>query len=385
MRKPALVLRSIGACGLAVGLGFVAAPVTASASNGSGPSMTVVASHLNNPRGLSASDDGKLYLAEAGRGSTNHCLTDPTGATTCVGQTGSIDLVGGHGVTRLVTGLISIAGQGGVGAEGMVAVSASGGALYGQFGANTSGIPPSGLPTYLLQAAHRDLGQFGRVRGASFVDRAGVGDFDFIWANAHTNLNPQFPDSNPNGVLVTGGKRFVADAGANTLDEVTSDGHVHVLTYFGVPSGSPTDAVPTCVAKGPDGALYVGELLGGSFAPGGARIWRVVVNNDGTVTKSVWARGLTTVQGCGFDHSGNFYATEFQVNGLDESPTGSPLGALVKIAPDGSRTTLGTGSLFFPSGFAAGSDGSLFVSNCSIAPASGFGPCPNGGQVVQFH
>jgi hypothetical protein len=384
MRRPALVLRSVAACGLAVGIGFLASPVTASASSASGPSVTVVASHLNNPRGLSATDDGKLYLAEAGRGSTSHCLTDPTGATTCVGQTGSIDLVGSHGVTRLVTGLISVAGQGGVGAEGMVAVSASDGAVYGQFGANTFGIPPSGLPTYLLQAAHKDLGQFGKARNGSFIDRAGVGDYDYIWANAHTNLNPQFPDSNPNGVLVTGGERFVADAGANTLDEVTSDGKVHVLTYFGVPSASPTDAVPTCVAKGPDGALYVGELLGGNFAPGNARIWRVEINN-GTVTKSVWARGLTTVQGCGFDHSGNFYATEFQVNGLDESPTGNPLGAVVKIAPNGTRTTLGMGSLFYPSGFAAGSGGSLFVSNCSIAPASGFGPCPNGGEVVRIH
>jgi sugar lactone lactonase YvrE len=91
------------------------------------------------------------------------------------------------------------------------------------------------------------------------------------------------------------------------------------------------------------------------------------------------------VQGCGFDHAGNFYATEFEVNGLDEGPTASPLGALVKIAPDGTRTTLGMGSLFFPSGFAAGSDGSLYVSNCSIAPAGGFGPCPNGGEVVRVH
>jgi hypothetical protein len=73
-------------------------PATASAT---GSSVTVVASHLNNPRALSA-DGGKLYLAEAGRGGTN-CL-DPT---TCVGLTGSIDQVGTNGVTRLVTGLIT--------------------------------------------------------------------------------------------------------------------------------------------------------------------------------------------------------------------------------------------------------------------------------------
>jgi len=34
----------------------------------------------------------------------------------------------------------------------------------------------------------------------------------------------------------------------------------------------------------------------------------------------------------------------------------------------------------------AGSDGAVYVSNCSIAPASGMGPklCPSGGQVVRI-
>jgi hypothetical protein len=34
----------------------------------------------------------------------------------------------------------------------------------------------------------------------------------------------------------------------------------------------------------------------------------------------------------------------------------------------------------------AGSDGTVYVSNCSIAPASGMGPklCPSGGQVVRI-
>ena len=373
MRRTSVVLTTLATCGLAVGAGLAVGPATASAS---GPSVTVIASHLNNPRGLSAAG-GQLYLAEAGRGGTT------CGGGNCVGLTGSIDRVGTSGVTRLVTGLISLSGDGGVAAEGMVAVSASGGAVYGQFAANTFGIPASGFPTFLLQAAHKDLGQFGKVSNGSFVAKAGVGDHDYIWAAAHVNLVPdQFPDSNPNGVLVTGGQMFVADAGANTLDQVMPNGTVKVLTFLNVPSGSPTDAVPTCVAKGPDGALYVGELLGGNFAPGNARVWRIVVKN-GQATKSVWARGLTTVQGCGFDPQGNFYATEFQVNGLDESPTANPAGAVVKIAPNGTRTTLGMGSLFFPSGFAFW-NGAAYVSNCSIAPAAGLAPtlCATGGQVV---
>jgi len=32
----------------------------------------------------------------------------------------------------------------------------------------------------------------------------------------------------------------------------------------------------------------------------------------------VWATGLTTMQGCGFGRDGAFYATEYQVGGLNE-------------------------------------------------------------------
>jgi hypothetical protein len=381
MRKNSSILVALAACALAAGTALVATPAQAA----SGPTVRVVANHLNNPRGLAMSAGGQLYVAEAGRGSTSHCQTDPTGSVNCVGLTGSIDRVNTHGVTRLVTGLISIAGGDGSGAEGMVAVSTDAGHVYGQFGTNTSGIPPAGFPNFLLTAAHAYLGQFGVVSGSSFSTIAGVGDFDFAWTAKHPNLVPgQFPDSNPNGVLTIGGERYVADAGANTLDEVEANGKVRILAFLPAPKGSITDTVPTCVTQGPDGALYVGELLGGTYAPGGARVWRIVVSGGHVVSKSIWARGLTTIQGCGFDAWGNFYATEFQVGGLNEDPTGSPLGAVVKIAPSGHRTTLGLGHLFWPSGLATGADGSIYVSNCSIVPGAGFGPCPVGGEVVRI-
>ena len=40
-----------------------------------------------------------------------------------------------------------------------------------------------------------------------------------------------------------------------TLDEVLADGTVQILAY--IPNTPISDAVPTCVAKGPDGALYI--------------------------------------------------------------------------------------------------------------------------------
>jgi len=137
--------------------------------------------------------------------------------------------------------------------------------------------------------------------------------------------------------------------------------------------------VATCVARGPDGALYAGELLGGFHTPGHARIWRVTAYHVPTA----WARGLTTVQGCGFGSDGAFYATAFQTAGLGAQ---NPAGDVVRIGPNGQRSRLGVGKLFFPSGFAAGANGAIYVSNCSIAPATGMGPqlCPTGGQVVRL-
>jgi sugar lactone lactonase YvrE len=184
-------------------------------------------------------------------------------------------------------------------------------------------------------------------------------------------------------VTYSHGHRYVADAGANALAEVHRNGVAKVIAFFGVPKGSQSDsAVPTCVARGPDGALYVGELLGGFYSPGHARIWRVVPGH----APKVWATGLSTVQGCGFGHDGAFYATEFQTGGLNEGPTANPAGDVVRIDRHGHRTHLGVGKLFFPSGFAAGRDGSIYVSNCSIAPAGGLSPqlCKNGGQVVRI-
>lgn len=347
--------------------------------------VSVVASHLNNPRGLSPAPGGGLYLAEAGSGGST-CLPGGEQGTTCLGLTGSFDLVTGHGVKRLVTGLISGSGEGGVGAEGPVSVSSDGfGQFYGLFGLNSHEVPPPGaIPWSLRSAALDQLGHLVKVRGfGPMKDVSDVGDQDYAWTTTRTYLAPKdFPDANPNNVLASWGHRYVVDAGANLLVDVKRDGTAKVLAFIGVPKGSVSDSVPTCVARGPDGALYIGELLGGQYAPGHANIIRVVPGH----APRVWATGLTTVQGCGFGRDGAFYATEFQTSGLNEGPKANPAGDVVRIDRWGHRTHLGVGKLFYPSGFAAGRDGSIYVSNCSIAPATGMGPklCSSGGQVVRI-
>jgi len=371
--------------GLAATLGLVISPTAGAQTRSHHERFTVVADHLGNPRGLSPAPGGGLYLAEAGSGGTV-CVAGGEQGTTCAGLTGSFDLVTKHGVKRIVTGLISGSGPDGVAAEGPVSVSAGPhGKLYGQFGLNSHVVPPKGaIPGYLRAAALAQFGHLVQVRPHSIRNVSDVGDQDWTWTSTRVHLAPKsFPDSNPNAVLSSHGHRYVADAGGNILVDVQPSGKAKVLAFFGVPKGSQSDSsVPTCVARGPDGAVYVGELLGGFYSPGHGRVWRIVPGH----APKVWATGLTTVQGCGFGRDGAFYATEFQVGGLNEDPGANPAGDVVRIDRHGHRTHLGVGKLFYPSGFAAGSDGSIYVSNCSIAPAAGMGPnlCPTGGQVVKI-
>ncbi|MDQ2757028.1 MAG: ScyD/ScyE family protein [Actinomycetota bacterium] len=327
--------------------------------------VTVVARNLDNPRGLAFGSHDDLYIAESGHGGSL-CLGDgPTGPQ-CAGLTsGMSKLVDGR-LTKVLDGLISVASPDGTAAAGLSAVSTQGSRIYGQMAASSAGVPPTAPPGPVVRAAKAELGRTISIdRHGSWSALAPTGNRDYAWTNHHQYLQPdQFPDANPNALLTVGRTQYVADAGSNLIAKVDDQGRVSTWAYLTVPAGSVTDGVPTCIAKAPDGSFYVGELLGGEYAPGHARVWRIANG----VASVKWS-GFTGIQGCGFDDSGNFYATEFQANGMFGP---DPSGALIKVAPNGTRTTLGAGQLSFPSGFAY-DDGAVYVSNWSIMPAANAG------------
>ena len=75
-------------------------------------------------------------------------------------------------------------------------------------------------------------------------------------------------------MLAVPGGVYVADASTNTLNFVKSNGHISILVYF--PDNPIRDSTPTCIAKGPEGALYVGTLsFVDSFAQPSAIVYRV--------------------------------------------------------------------------------------------------------------
>lgn len=371
------------------------------------PQLTVIANGLNNPRGLAFAPNGTLYVAEAGLGAGD----GQGGFAVGVGFTASITEIQGVSsaqpqVRRIVQGLASVGDteNGFPEALGPSGVSVHGtGNIYVSMGESVMGVAESlgNLPV----AARREFGHLLKVTpSGQWKAVADVGDFDYAWTfdNKDQPWAPagQFPDANPYGVLAAPGQEFVADAGANTLDEVRANGTIHIVAYFPnpmlpLPNGKlvpVSDAVPTCVTRGPDGYLYVGTLaFGANFArfstnsppswtnlPPQSVIYRVNPAGDEVflTDADVWASGFNPITAIGF-HNGAIYVTEYTTQ---ESHYATGDVVSVQFNADGTagaRSVLGTGALQQPNGLAFGRDGAIYVSNHSISAG--------GGQVVQVN
>jgi sugar lactone lactonase YvrE len=179
-------------------------------------------------------------------------------------------------------------------------------------------------------------------------------------------------DSNPYKFTVgDDGTWYVTDAGANTVFSVNAeDGTVApfaVLPPVEVPDGFPVpipfaEPVPTGIAWGPDGALYVSELTGFPFPEGAAHVWRLEdANGDGDAMDAgemtVFADGLSTVSALAFDNDGNLLVAEFRG---DLAIFGEPgMGRVLRMV-DGDWEVLSEG-LVSPTGLAVGTDGTIYV------------------------
>lgn len=109
-----------------------------------------------------------------------------------------------------------------------------------------------------------------------------------------------------------------------------------------------------------DGAYYVDELAGFPFPVGGAHVLRVVPGKAPTT----YAEGFTNIISLAFDRQGNLYVLQITKDGLRIAEQGGGMiGALLKITPDGARTTLLTRELTAPAGLAVGPDNALYVAN----------------------
>lgn len=334
----------------------------------------VIATGLDNPRGVSFAPNGALYVAEAGSGGSGPCTQNPTDpdAERCYGPSGAItviDLRKGS-VTRVATGLPSISVDGS-GSTGVHDVAFLGSRAY--FTVGYGGDP-----------AHRSAGAFAAV-GARFA-RTGVLlpngrwslDADLGAYEAAADPNGDGPDANPYSLLSLPGRQIVVDAGANALLEVAANGTISTLATFadrlaaappflGLPPGAqiPMDAVPTSVAVGPDGAFYVGQLTGFPFPVGGANVYRVPAGGG---VPEVYAEGFTNIIDLAWDENGVLYVLELSRNGL---LTNDLTGRLVRVEGGEQTEIVVEGGLFAPGGIAIGDDGSIYVTVGSVIPGGG--------------
>jgi len=342
-----------------------------------GPTLTAVAQGLNNPRHVAISTDGTVYVAEAGSGGSGTCIPSPEGGQMCFGTTGAITQVSNGAQSQLVSGLPSLAGEGGTFATGPAGVSAGNGRVSVVVqGAGTS-------------EANGKVGEDGALLGHLItIDSQGqISDIADLTAYEEAN-NPDGGEvnSDPYAVLDLGDKWIVADAGANDLLQVTADGTITTLAVFPtqmvdappflqMPPGSqvPAESVPTSVTLGPDGAYYVGELTGFPFPVGGARVWRVVPGQEPTV----YASGFTNIIDVTFDQNGNLLVLEIAKHGLLAAEAAQPgdmvatAGALIRVLPDGTQAEVASAGLVMPGGVAVGPDGTIYVSNFSILSGPG--------------
>jgi hypothetical protein len=320
--------------------------------------VTTVMSGLDNPRGLAFGPEGALYVAEAGRGGTGPCTSSirplEPDQPRCYGPSGAVSRLWRGAQGRVVTGLPSYSGPSGQ-ATGTHDV-----AMLGRGNAHVSiGWGANPLLRDTLGPPWTSFNRLARVDASgNWRLETDVGAYELA-ANPDNGLL----DSNPYGLFAEPGQVVVADAGANALLAVRSNGSISTIaTLPSRAQGRPTDAVPTAVTIGPDGAYYLGQLTGVPFTAGAANVYRVVPGQEPAVAYT----GFTTIIDLTFGPDGSLYVLEHSTG-----PVFFALpGRLLKIAPDGTRTTIVDG-LTRPGSVAVGPDGALYVSNRSISVGTG--------------
>ena len=374
---------------------------------GHGPTeaeVQTIATGLNQPKKITLAPDGSLIVALSGDGAAPTTCTDGN-ELSCLDDSGAIDRVtpSGH-VTTLLGELPSVSSEGPSGeatgpAEARISRHGHLKVLFqntninpmtGEDGYGPGGALLGDLVKFPFGGPPKIKAAFGPFEAANNPD-GGAGTAVELGAESAI-------DSDPYSFVPYHGGTVVADAAANDLLFVSPSGKISVLAVFPtIPEIAPpgllgptqttpvpfnAQAVPDSVAVGPDGALYVGELGGVPFNEGVSSVYRVVPGQAPTM----FASGFTAIGDIAFDSSGRLLVLEIDQKGLTDpalESEGLPTpGAIIGVHRNGQHTVLASTGLEFPTGMAVGYDGSVYVSNFGVLPATG-GPGGVSGEIAK--
>jgi len=336
-----------------------------------GSSMSVFATGLNNPRGLTFGPDGNLYVAEGGLGGTHDSSTDncPNGqvhgaAAPYFGSTndpvmgGRISKVAPDGtVSTVVDSLPSSQTSPALGSlvSGVSSVAFIGHQLYGLLaGAGCS----HGVPTV-------PNGVF-RVDGNSWTLIADLSAFQA----ANPVANPDDEDFEPDGTWYSMASYkhalYPMDSNHGELDKVTPAGAISRVIDISAQLGH---VVPTAIVR--HGTWHIANLGLFGAADGttaNEHVWKLTPSGHFHVQGS----GLEQVLGLAY-RGGKLYALEMSTTPGGPTPG---TGAIVRVRAGHVVQTVVSG-LIFPTGMTIGPDGAFYVSE------QGFGFPAGQGEIVR--
>ncbi len=343
------------------------------AGRSEGVSVSVVATGLNDPRGLAFSPGGELYVAEAGTGGSGSTAglcdqVQPPVGPILGGTTARVLRVGAGGTLTVVAqGLPSAEASPLIGGDrqGAASVSFIGNRLFALIagGGCSHG--------HAAASANNGILSIGDGEVSMVADLS-----EWLLANpgAKGAEQPRNPDYEPDGtwysMLFEEGKLFAVEPNHGLL--VSADpyrGGIELINDLFATFG---DHTYTTLARD-RGSLYVGTLGRIAFVPGvfppvpdfvrsfEAGIYRISANG----AASRIADGLHAVLGLAFDKHHRLYVLQ--------SPIFVPgTGSLVRLDEGGHAETILSG-LNFPSSLVRGPDDAFYISACGYHCGSGKG------------
>jgi len=349
----------------------ITAPSLASAAkapNNPAPSQpTLVASGLNNPRGIAFDNRGNLYVAEAGTTDGNistegTCQQDPMVSHS--GHTGRISKIVNGAPLPVIQGLPSshhIAAND-ITVFGINDIAFVGPKLYGLLNAGCG----HGVPDVPASVIAVDDGQYQVV--------ADLSAFRAAYPPAHLGRDVE-PDGDWYSMIAVGGVLFSVDANGGQLVSIKpGSGKIDRVIDISATQGH---IVPTAVTEF-EGDFYIGNLQTFPAVAGGSKIFRTRRNADQGL--DVVATGFTAILGTDVDKQGRGYVLEsFACLAAPGAfppcvpgPWAAGTGRVTRLNLDGSRDVIATG-LTFPSSIRFGPDGALYISNKSYNMPAGAG------------